>query len=238
MGLCSMLRVRDLHSGYRQGEVLHGVDLDVEPGGALAILGRNGAGKSTLVLSLMGLVRPTAGSVRVGDQELAGARTDQIARAGVALVPQGRRIWPNLTVMEHLALAGRRAKGPQWSITRLFDLFPGLELRKSHQAWQLSGGEQQMLAIARALVTQPRVLMLDEPSEGLAPAVVEHLGEIVKGVAAEGVAIVLVEHDLSLAFTVAAAVAVLSRGEVAHRASTEEFRRDPETAHRLLGITA
>ncbi|MPZ95414.1 MAG: ATP-binding cassette domain-containing protein [Propionibacteriales bacterium] len=231
------LRVRDLRSGYRQGEVLHGVDLDVDRGRALALLGRNGAGKSTLLLTLMGLVRPTGGSVRLDGRELAGARTDQIARAGVALVPQGRRIWPTVTVREHLVLANRRGGGGRaWTIDGVLDLFPGLAVRRRHVGWQLSGGEQQMLAMARSLLTGPSVILLDEPSEGLAPAAVDQVASAVRTVIDGGVAVLLVEHDLHLAFAVADSVAVLARGAVVHQVDTAAFRRDPDTAHRLLGV--
>jgi branched-chain amino acid transport system ATP-binding protein len=232
------LRVRELRSGYRQGEVLHGVDLDAQPGRAVAVLGRNGAGKTTLLLTLMGLVRPASGSVRLDGRELTGARADQIARAGVALVPQGRRIWPTVTVREHLALAQGRRRESSWTADRLFELFPNLAVRQRNPAWQLSGGEQQMLAIARALVTGPSVVLLDEPSEGLAPAAVDQVGRVIHTMLADGVTVVLVEHDLHLAFGVAESVAVLVRGAVAHRASTADFRRDPATAHRLLGVAS
>jgi branched-chain amino acid transport system ATP-binding protein len=230
------LQVRNLRSGYRQGEVLHGVDLDVERGGTLAVLGRNGAGKSTLLLTLMGLVRPASGSVLLDGRELAGTRADRIARAGVALVPQGRRIWPTVTVREHLALAGRGRRGGTWSAERLFDLFPGLAARRRHLAGHLSGGEQQMLAMARALVTDPSVVLLDEPSEGLAPAAVDQVAEVVHTMTRDGVAVILVEHDLHLVFGVADTIAVLARGAVVHRVDTAAFRSDPDTAHRLLGV--
>jgi branched-chain amino acid transport system ATP-binding protein len=230
------LRVRDLRSGYRQGEVLHGVDLDADPGATLAVLGRNGAGKTTLLLTLMGLVRPAGGSIQLGGRELAGSRADQIARAGIALVPQGRRIWPTVTVDEHLTLAGRRRGGPLWTVERIFGLFPPLAVRRRHFAGHLSGGEQQMLAMARALVTGPQVLLLDEPSEGLAPAIVDRIGEVVHTITDAGVAVILVEHDLHLVFDVADSIAVLARGNVVHRADTAAFRHDPDTAHRLLGV--
>jgi branched-chain amino acid transport system ATP-binding protein len=230
------LRVRDLHAGYRNGEVLHGIDLDVEAGRALAVLGRNGAGKTTLLNSLMGLVRPTRGSVHLDGRDLAGARTDQIARAGIALVPQGRRIWPTVTVREHFILAGRRRNGPDWTVERVYELFPVLAERRHQLAGQLSGGEQQMLAIARALITQPRVVLLDEPSEGLAPAIVDRIGDIIRAITGSGMAVILVEHDLHLVFGTAGSVAVLARGTVVHRADTPAFRRDPQTAHRLLGV--
>jgi branched-chain amino acid transport system ATP-binding protein len=230
------LDVRDLRSGYRQGEVLHGVDLAVEPGHTLAVLGRNGAGKSTLMLTLMGLVRPAGGSVRLDGRELAGLRANQIARAGIALVPQGRRIWPTVTVREHLLLAGRHSAGPAWTVDALFDLFPRLAERRRHFAGQLSGGEQQMLAMARALMTNPRLVLLDEPSEGLAPAAVDQVGEVIGTITRAGAAVILVEHDLHLVFGVADTVTVLARGAIVHRADTPAFRRDPDTAHRLLGV--
>jgi branched-chain amino acid transport system ATP-binding protein len=230
------LQVRDLRSGYRQGEVLRGVDLDVERGHTLAVLGRNGAGKTTLLLTLMGLVRPAGGSVRLDGRELAGARADRVARAGVALVPQGRRIWPTVTVHEHLLLAGRRNRGGPWTVDSLFDLFPRLAARRRHLGGQLSGGEQQMLAMARALITGPRVLLLDEPSEGLAPAAVDQVADVVRSVNQAQVAVLLVEHDLHLVFDVAETVTVLARGTIVHRTDTAAFRRDPDTAHRLLGV--
>jgi branched-chain amino acid transport system ATP-binding protein len=231
------LHVRELRCGYRQGEVLHGVDLDVEAGHTLAVLGRNGVGKSTLMLTLMGLVPPTAGSIQLHGRELAGARTDRIARAGIALVPQGRRVWPTVTVREHLILASRRRRGSRsWTTERIFEVFPSLAARRRHLGGQLSGGEQQMLAMARALVTEPSVVLLDEPSEGLAPAAVDQVAEAVRAMTHTGVAVILVEHDLHLVFGVAHRIAVLARGTVVHRASTAEFRRDPDTADRLLGV--
>ncbi|CAA9527187.1 MAG: Branched-chain amino acid transport ATP-binding protein LivF [uncultured Solirubrobacteraceae bacterium] len=233
----SVLSVSGLVSGYRLGTVLHGIDLEVGRGDAVAVLGRNGVGKTTLIHSLMGMVRPRAGSVQVEGRELAGRRTDAIARAGVALVPQGRRVFGPLTVDEHLDLCaafGRR-KG-QWTRERVLELFPRLGERLGHAAAQLSGGEQQMVAIARALLANPVLLLLDEPSEGLAPGVVRQIGEVLARVREEGVGIVIVEQDLHLAFTVAGEVCVMDKGRVVHRASVPAFRRDPVTARRLLGI--
>jgi branched-chain amino acid transport system ATP-binding protein len=232
------LHVRDLRSGYRQGEVLHGVNLDIGNGRATALLGRNGAGKTTLMLTLMGLVRPASGSVRLDGRELAGRRTDQIARAGIALVPQGHRIWPTVTVREHLILARRAAGVTEWTEDRLFEMFPRLAARRRHLGGQLSGGEQQMLAMARALVAGPSVLLLDEPSEGLAPVIVDLIGDVIRTIMRNDVAVLLVEHDLHLAFGVADSVAVLARGKVVHQTSTTAFRDDPDTAHQLLGVAA
>jgi branched-chain amino acid transport system ATP-binding protein len=234
------LEVRGLRSGYRQGTVLGGVDLDLDRGHTLALLGRNGVGKSTLVMTIMGLLRPSAGSVRLGGVELAGRRPHEIARAGAALVPQGRRIWPTLTVQEHLDLTwrGRRAGADRarWTPRAVGELLPRLAERRRQLAGQLSGGEQQMLAIARALLTQPTLILLDEPSEGLAPLIVDQIGEVIHSLAAEGVAVLLVEQDLHLAFRVANEVAIMARGQIAHRSETEAFRRDPATAGRLLGV--
>jgi branched-chain amino acid transport system ATP-binding protein len=229
----SGLRVRGLVSGYDGGTVLDGVDLDLAAGAVLGLLGRNGAGRSTLVMTLMGLVAPTAGSVVLDGVELAGRRPDAVARAGVALVPQGRRVWAPLTVAEHLALAARPG---EWTVDGVLALLPRLAERLRHPAGRLSGGEQQMLALARALLTNPRVVLLDEPSDGLAPAVVDQVADVVRTMRARGAAVLLVEQDLHLAFAVADEIAVMERGRVVHRVPTPEFRRDPATASRLLGV--
>ena len=245
----TLLETRGLRAGYRHGTVLHGVDLSVARGRILALLGRNGVGKTTLVLAIAGLVRPSAGAVRLGGVELTGRRPDEIARAGLGLVPQGRRIWPNLTVAEHLALAGRHARRPhhpasgagatpRHTADELYQLLPRLAERRRQLAGQLSGGEQQMLAIARALVTGPSVVLLDEPSEGLAPLLVDQIGAMIRAMAAAGVAVLIVEQDLHLAFGVADDIAVMARGAIVHRSTTAAFRRDPATARRLLGIEA
>lgn len=231
----TFLAVRGLVSGYDRSTVLNGVDLDLDRGGSLGLLGRNGAGKSTLIMTLMGLVPPTSGSVRLDGVQLAGKRPDVIAKAGVALVPQGRRVWATLTVAEHLALAAR-ARGGTWTVERVLDLLPRLAERRRQYAGQLSGGEQQMLAVARALLTNPRLVLLDEPSDGLAPAIVEQIGEVVAAMRAEGVAVLLVEQDLHLAFAVSEEIAVMEKGTIVHRVPTGEFRRDPDRAHRLLGV--
>jgi branched-chain amino acid transport system ATP-binding protein len=245
----AVLEVHQLRAGYREGTVLHGVDLALERGRILALLGRNGMGKTTLVMTIMGLVRATGGTVRLSGNDLTGARPDEIARAGVGLVPQGRRIWPALTVHEHLALASRladrragrharEATPRRWTTDELYRRLPRLAERRRQLAGQLSGGEQQMLAIARALVTDPVVVLLDEPSEGLAPLLVDQIGEMIKTMAAEGAAVLLVEQDLHLAFGVSDEIAVMAKGVIVHRADTLAFRRDPATARRLLGVEA
>ncbi|HTF52181.1 MAG TPA: ABC transporter ATP-binding protein, partial [Pseudonocardia sp.] len=219
----SFLSVRELVSGYDRSTVLGGVDLELDSGGALGLLGRNGVGKSTLVMTLMGLVPVTSGSVLLDGVELAGRRPDVIAKAGVALVPQGRRVWSTLTVAEHLSLAAGRRPGT-WTVSAVLELLPRLAERRRHYAGQLSGGEQQMLAVARALLTNPRLVLLDEPSDGLAPAIVEQLIGVIGVMRAEGVAVLLVEQDLHLAFSVSDQIAVMEKGRIVHRVPTDEFR--------------
>jgi branched-chain amino acid transport system ATP-binding protein len=234
------LEVRNLRSGYRQGPVLDGVDLDLADGHVLAVLGRNGVGKSTLLMTIMGLVRALNGTISINGRKINGLSAYEVAKAGVALVPQGRRVWPTLTVREHFCLAKRGRRAPsshrRWTAEALERLLPRLAERRDQLAGTLSGGEQQMLAIARALLTQPSLIMLDEPSEGLAPLIVEQIGGILRQVASDGVAVLLVEQDLHLAFGVAKEIAVMARGKVVHRTDTAAFRADAATAHRLLGV--
>ncbi|MFD8952384.1 ABC transporter ATP-binding protein [Streptomyces xanthophaeus] len=228
--------IRGLSSGYAGGVVLGGVDLDLDEGGIVAVLGRNGVGKTTLISTVMGLVRPYEGSVTLGGRELAGSRVDVIARAGVGVVPQGRRVFAPLTVAEHLAIAARRpARGP-WTRARILDLLPRLGERLGHRGDQLSGGEQQMLAIARALLGNPSLLLLDEPSDGLAPAIVAQVGKVIREVGAQGMSVVLVEQNLGLAFSVAQNVAVMQKGRIVHEAACADFRSSPEDRRRLLGV--
>lgn len=232
----AFLSIRGLRSGYDGSTVLHGVDLDVAEGTVVALLGRNGVGKSTLVSTVMGLVRPYAGSVRIAGADLAGSRPDTVARAGVGLVPQGRRVFAPLTVAEHLGMTtGRRRAGP-WTRERVLELLPRLGERLGHRGDQLSGGEQQMLAIARALLTNPRLLLLDEPSDGLAPAVVQQVSEVVRELCGSGISVLLVEQDLRLAFSVAHRVAVMDKGRIVLDTTTEDFRSDAARARALLGV--
>ncbi|GAA3597594.1 ABC transporter ATP-binding protein [Nonomuraea rosea] len=235
--MTDVLTVRDLRAGYDGGTVLDGVDLTVPEGGVVALLGRNGAGKTTLVHTVMGLLKPYSGSIRVGDRDLAGAAPHTVARSGVAIVPQGRRVFAPLTVEENLRLAaGRDRAGRAWTVRRVYELMPRLAERRGHRGDQLSGGEQQMLAIGRALLRNPRLLLLDEPSDGLAPAVVDDVAVLLEGLRGEGIAALLVEQDLHLAFRLAGEVAVMRKGQIVHRAPTSEFRADRARAHALLGV--
>jgi len=237
----ALLEVRGLTAGYAGSTVLHGVDLAVPAGTVVGLLGRNGVGKSTLVSAVMGLLRPYTGVVLLDGVDLAGRPPDALARAGVGLVPQGRRVFASLTVAEHLmiaARAGRRARSRPgaWTRDRVLALLPRLGERLRHRGDQLSGGEQQMLAIARALLTNPRLLLLDEPSDGLAPALVAQVGEVIAELAGGGIGILLVEQNLHLAFEVAQRIAVMEKGRIAIDVPTPRFRADPARAKALLGV--
>lgn len=232
----TFLQVSGLSSGYAGSTVLHDVDLHLEQGQVLALLGRNGVGKSTLVSTVSGLLRPSSGSVSLDGAALTPGRPDVAARAGIGLVPQGRRIFADLTVAEHLAVATRVGRDGEWTRQRVLQLWPRLGARLSHRGDQLSGGEQQMLAIARALLSNPRLLLLDEPSDGLAPALVQQVGGAVRDIVATGTAVLLVEQDLRLAFSLADEVAVMDKGAIVLRTSTADFRSDSARARRLLGV--
>jgi len=233
----TLLEVCDLQAGYGGSSVLNSVDMTLGDGESVAVLGRNGVGKTTFVHALMGLVRPSAGSVRLRGRELARERTDVIARAGVSLCPQGRRVFGVLTVRETIDLAASlcRREGP-WSRDRVLEVFPPLRERLHQRSDSLSGGEQQMLAIARALLCNPLLLLLDEPSDGLAPAIVRQIEQVLGEVRDSGVGLVLVEQDLHLAFAVAERVNVMEKGRFVHDAGIAAFRRDRQTARRLLGV--
>jgi branched-chain amino acid transport system ATP-binding protein len=222
-----MLKVRDLHTYYGSSHVLQGVDLDVQEGRIAAVLGRNGVGKTTTVRSIMGLVPPRSGEVWIGDNNVAGQQPHTIARAGVAYVPEGRMIFPDLTVIENIKVAERRP-AKTWSIERLLDLFPGLANRRTNKGSQLSGGEQQMLAVARALVTDPVLMLFDEPSQGLAPLVVRELASVIRRLREEGVGVLLVEQNLKLAEVVADDVYVMVKGRMVYHSPIEQFKNEED----------
>jgi branched-chain amino acid transport system ATP-binding protein len=227
-----------VRAGYDLGDVLQVVDLRLEEGEIVALLGRNGVGKTTLMNTIIGLLRPRAGSIRLGGRELAGVAAHEIARAGVAIVPQGRRIFAQLTVEQNLKLA-RRASADrelQWDLAEVYDLLPRLRERRRHRGDELSGGEQQMVAIGRALLANPRVLLVDEPSEGLAPMLVNRVTETIADLRQRGLSAILVEQNLHVAVALADRVAVMAKGTIVHRATVDEFRRDRATAQALLGV--
>ncbi|MFG2108915.1 ABC transporter ATP-binding protein [Micromonospora chersina] len=238
-----MLRIDGLCAGYAGGTVLHEVSLEVRAGTVQAVVGRNGAGKSTLVHSVAGLVRPYAGRIEIGGVQVAGRQPHRIARSGVGLVPQGRRVFSRLTVAEHLVLAAApwRAATPGgegWTVTRVLELLPRLGARLRHRGDQLSGGEQQMLAIARALLGQPRLLLLDEPGEGLAPDLAARVRDLVGRLARAGLTVLLVEQQLRHAVEVADRVAVLEYGRVVYDRPAHEVRADPDVLAAMLSVAA
>jgi branched-chain amino acid transport system ATP-binding protein len=235
----ALLAIEGLRAGYDTGDVVHGVDLELAQGEVVALLGRNGVGKTTLLHAAVGFLRPRAGSVRLDGRELAGRRPHEIARAGVAIVPQGRRIFARLTVEENLKLARRAVAGRpvEWTLERVYELLPRLRERRRHRGDELSGGEQQMVAIGRALLANPRVLLFDEPSEGLAPLIVDRVTDTIAGLRAEGLSAIVVEQNLHVALALADRVAIMTKGEIVYRATTADFRRDPATARAQLGVS-
>jgi branched-chain amino acid transport system ATP-binding protein len=229
------LAVEGLHAYYGESHVLQGVDLEVASGEAVSLIGRNGAGKTTTIASIAGFLRPRGGSIRVHGADLTGAPPHRVARAGVALVPQGRRIFGDLSVGENLAVAARPAANG-WDESRVLELFPILARRRAVPGDQLSGGEQQMLAVARALMRNPTVLILDEPSEGLAPKLVEQVGEILTRLRATGLALLLVEQNLGLATRVGQRVLVMNKGTIVFAGTPAELAADREVEARYLGV--
>ena len=233
-----MLEIRGLQSFYGDAHVLHGVSMGVGPGEAVALLGRNGMGKTTLIRSIMGLAPPVVrdGSVRYRDAELRGRRPHEIARMRIGLVPQGRRLFPSLTVTEHLTMLKPAQRREGWTVDRAFELFPRLAERRAHRGNQLSGGERQMLAVARALMLDPELLLMDEPSEGLAPVMVQHLEDTMLALKREGLGILLVEQNLYSALAVADRVYILETGRVVHEAPAAALEHDRATLTRYLGV--
>ena len=228
-----MIEVSDLHTYRGINYVLQGVSLTIGDGACTVLLGRNGMGKTTLVHTIMGLIRPRSGGITLGAENLVGRPAFQIAQRGIALIPQGRRIFPSLTVEENLTLG---ARGGGWTLDRVYDLFGNLKARRRNRGGQLSGGEQQMLAIGRALLTNPSLLLMDEPSEGLAPVIVEQIGEIIAGLRRDGLSIFLVEQNYGLAIDSADLIYILSNGRVVWQGTASELDRTAEVRETYLGI--
>ena len=234
-----MIEIRALHTYRGLSYVLQGVDLDIADRQCTVLLGRNGMGKTTLVQTIMGLLRPRQGSIRLDGKDIAGRPPFVIARQGVALVPQGRRVFPSLTVEENLTLGARASaagNGTAWTLERVYELFPHLAERRRNRGNQLSGGEQQMLAIARGLLTNPKLLVMDEPSEGLAPLIVDRVGQIVSELREQGLAIFLVEQNYNLAIRSADTVSILAAGTVVWRGSPQDLDADAGIRETHLGI--
>ena len=232
-----MLSISNLHSAYGEAEVLNGISMNIYPGEIVAILGRNGMGKTSLVRSIMNLSFPkkTSGSISISGQDFSVLEPHQISSLGVGYVPQGRRLFESLTVLEHLKILECK-KENAWSVDRAFQEFPRLEERKFHRGNQLSGGERQMLAIARALMTGPKIILMDEPTEGLAPVTVELVEKILIKLRQEGLGILLVEQNFYSAMSVADRVYILEAGKVVWSGLPEELTSNLEIQGRYLGI--
>ncbi len=232
------LEVAGLHSFYGDAHVLHGASLTVRPGEVVALLGRNGMGKTTLIRSIMGLHPPgvRGGSVRWRGQELLGLSAYEVARRRIGLVPQGRRLFPSLTVLEHLTMLKPRRAAHGWTVDQAFAFFPRLAERQRNRGGELSGGERGMLAIARALMTDPELLLMDEPTEGLAPVMVQHVEAIISQLRQAGLGILLVEQNLYSALAIADRVYILETGRVVHEAAAGAVGHDHATLSRFLGI--
>jgi len=218
---------------YGESHVLHAVSFQLQEGKVTALLGRNGAGKTTCMNSIIGWLRPRRGKVRLFGEPIERLSPEAISRKGIGLVPQGRRVFPTLTVQENLLVAKR---GSGWTLARVFDLFPRLQERAEQHAGSLSGGEQQMLAIGRALMGNPRVLLMDEPSEGLAPIIVAEVGRIIARLKADGQSILLVEQNVKLAFELADDVVILNTGRVAFAGRAADVRDDRALITQHLGV--
>jgi len=231
-----MLTVEAIHTYYGESHVLHGVSLAVRAGEAVALLGRNGVGKTTLIRSVIGFTPPRAGTVRLDGASIDRLPAFQIARRGIGLVPQGRRIFAPLSVAENLRLGAKPCE-QGWTLQRVYEVFPRLYERRAQSGGTLSGGEQQMLAVARALMTNPRLLVLDEPSEGLAPLIVREIRRVLARLKREGLSILLVEQNVPLALRVADRVYVMSKGQIVYEGTPVALDADEDVKRRFLGVS-
>ncbi|MBW2065510.1 MAG: ABC transporter ATP-binding protein [Deltaproteobacteria bacterium] len=231
-----MLNVADIHTYYGESYVLQGISLDVEEGRIIGIVGRNGVGKTTVIRSVIGFIHPRRGKITFKDVDITHKPPYKIVRMKMGLVPQGRRIFPSLNVMENLLVGVRGHEDGLWTLEKIFSLFPVLKARSAHRGTQLSGGEQQMLAISRALMTNPHFLLMDEPGEGLAPLLVKKIGEAILEVKKSALSILLVEQNLPFAIEVADYIHVLSKGSIVHSSSPKELWENEEVKTHYLGL--
>ncbi len=232
------LSLTNVHAFYGDSHILHGVSFSLQPGGVLALLGRNGAGKTTCISTIIGFLKPRDGEIRLYGESIEGLSPERISHLGIGLVPQGRRIFPSLTVRENLVVAQQRegTTAKPWNMERIYAMFPRLRERHSQFAGTLSGGELQMLAIGRALMGNPRVLLLDEPSEGLAPLIVAEVGRTIRLLKEEGQSIVLVEQNLQLALDVADQAVVLNTGRCVFAGNASDILNNQELIAQNLGV--
>lgn len=230
-----MLELRDIHTYYGHSHILQGISLTVDKGKVVGLLGRNGMGKTTLIRSIVGFTPPRQGRILFKDHDITEWSSHRVIHHGLGLVPQGRRVFPSLSVFENLMVADKRNGGP-WTLERVMELFPRLGERRAIRASKLSGGEQQMLAIARALMTNPELLLMDEPTEGLAPLLVHEVGRVIENLKSQGLSILLVEQNLPLALRVSDQIHVLSRGRIVHSCLPQELRANDEIKSQYLGL--
>jgi branched-chain amino acid transport system ATP-binding protein len=231
-----MLELDNVDAYYGESHILHGVALAVGPGEAVCLLGRNGAGKTTTVLTIMGYLKPRVGRIRYAGRNIAGREPYAVARLGVGFVPQERGIFPSLTVAENLTVFARAPARPRWTLPRVFELFPNLRERARNLGFQLSGGEQQMLSIARALMLNPSLLLLDEPSEGLAPLVVREIVAVLRTLKREGLAVLLVEQNLHTALALGDRHYVMNKGEICFTGSSSELEGNEYVLRNFLSV--
>jgi branched-chain amino acid transport system ATP-binding protein len=233
-----MLDLADVHTYYGDSYVLQGISLEVKDGSIVALLGRNGMGKTTTIRTIMGFTPMRKGKITFQDHDISNLPSHKIARMGIGLVPQGRRIFPSLSVAENLTMAARNGgKEGAWNLEKVYKLFPILQQRSKYRGTLLSGGEQQMLTIARALMTNPQLLLMDEPSEGLAPIIVREVGQIIKQLKESGFSILLVEQNISMALAVADYVYIVSKGVIVHQSTPDELKTNNEVKTKYLGVT-
>lgn len=235
----SLLEVKALHAHYGKSHILHGVSFSLGSGAILSLLGRNGSGRSTTLKAMMGIVAPTSGSVRMNGSELAGRRPHLIAREGLAFVPEERLVFPNLTVSENLVMGvqPQRPGTPHWTVEDMHAYFPRLKERQNQKAGNLSGGEQQMLTMCRSLLGNPRAILIDEPTEGLAPKIVEVVTDVIRDVRRRGVAVLLVEQKLTMALKVADRVLVMGHGTIVFEGTPDALQDSPEVRRNWLEVS-
>lgn len=236
-----MIELENIHAYYGNSHILQGVSLTVSTGKCVALLGRNGAGKTTTIHTIAGLHKLQKGSINFKGKAIQSLTSYQISREGIGLVPQGRRIFPSLTIRENLTMAARKnekGKDREWGIEEIYELFPVLKERERNLGTQLSGGQQQMLAIGRALMTNPQFLLMDEPSEGLAPVIIDQVGDIVAKLKQLGLSILIVEQNISLACQVADEILIMNKGTIVWNGTPKELLENEEIQHKYLGVSS